>query len=168
MRSSTSLRLCSGATESWPPVWCWASSAMNFGERSARSYRTPEAMKTLLTPGSSRTRFMIWRSGPWSVPRFSQTSGKTQDMRRQAVSIASSLHFIWYMLAVGPPRSVMVPWKSSMRRSARTSRRMLSAERDWMMRPSCSVMEQKVQPPKQPRMVTMECLTVSYAGIGSV
>jgi len=26
-----------------------------------------------------------------------------------------------------------------------------SSERLWMMRPSCSVIEQKVQPPKQPR-----------------
>jgi hypothetical protein len=65
------------------------------------------------------------------------------------------------MFAVGPPTSLMTPWKSSMRRSARTSRRMLSAERDWMTRPSCSVIEQNVQPPKQPRIVTMECFTVS-------
>jgi hypothetical protein len=28
-----------------------------------------------------------------------------------------------------------------------------SSERLWMMRPSCSVIEQKVQPPKQPRMM---------------
>ena len=48
-----------------------------------------------------------------------------------------------------------------MRRSARTSRSTLSAERDWMTRPSCSVIEQNVQPPKQPRIVTMLCLTVS-------
>ena len=54
-----------------------------------------------------------------------------------------------------------------MRESARTSRSTLSAERLWMMRPSCSVMLQKVQPPKQPRIVTIECFTVSNAGIGS-
>ena len=52
-------------------------------------------------------------------------------------------------------------------RSARTSRSTLSAERVWMTRPSCSVIEQKVQPPKQPRIVTIECFTVSNAGIGS-
>jgi hypothetical protein len=68
------------------------------------------------------------------------------------------------MLAVGPPRSVTTPRKSSIRRRARTSRSTLSAERDEMTRPSCSVIEQKVQPPKQPRIVTMECLTVSNAG----
>ena len=77
----------------------------------------------------------------------------------------SSLHVILYMLAVGPPRSVMTPRKSSMRDSARTSRSTLSALRLWMTRPSCSVMEQNVQPPKQPRIVTIECFTVSNAGI---
>ena len=82
-------------------------------------------------------------------------------------SVSSSLHRILYMLAVGPPTSVMVPRKSSMRESARTSRRTLSALRLWMIRPSCSVMLQNVQPPKQPRMVTIECFTVSNAGIFS-
>jgi hypothetical protein len=33
------------------------------------------------------------------------------------------------------------------------SRRIDLLERLWMMRPSCSVIEQKVQPPKQPRMM---------------
>ena len=77
----------------------------------------------------------------------------------------SSLQRILYMFAVGPPTSVIVPRKPSMRESARTSRRTLSALRLWMMRPSCSVMLQNVQPPKQPRIVTIECLTVSNAGI---
>jgi len=48
-----------------------------------------------------------------------------------------------------------------MRRRARTSRSTLSALRLWMTRPSCSVMEQKVHPPKHPRISTMECFTVS-------
>ena len=34
-----------------------------------------------------------------------------------------------------------------------------------MMRPSCSVIEQKLQPPKQPRMIVTENLIISYAGI---
>ncbi len=54
-----------------------------------------------------------------------------------------------------------------MRESARTSRSTLSALRLWMMRPSCSVMLQNVQPPKHPRIVTIECLTVSNAGMRS-
>jgi hypothetical protein len=34
-------------------------------------------------------------------------------------------------------------------------------ERFWMMRPSCSVIEQKVQPPKQPRMMFTEKRIIS-------
>ena len=34
-----------------------------------------------------------------------------------------------------------------------------------MMRPSCSVIEQKVQPPKQPRMIVTENRIMSQAGI---
>ena len=40
-----------------------------------------------------------------------------------------------------------------------------SCERDWMIRPWCAVIEQNVQPPKQPRMIVTESLTTSYAGI---
>ena len=39
------------------------------------------------------------------------------------------------------------------------------SERLWMMRPSCSVIEQKVQPPKQPRMMVTEKRIISQAGI---
>ncbi|KAF5290307.1 hypothetical protein FQR65_LT20650 [Abscondita terminalis] len=42
-----------------------------------------------------------------------------------------------------------------------TSWMMDSSERLWMMRPSCSVMEQKVQPPKQPRMMLTEVRIIS-------
>ena len=38
----------------------------------------------------------------------------------------------------------------------------------WMTRPSCIVMLQKVQPPKQPRMISTESLIVSKAGISLV
>ncbi len=55
-----------------------------------------------------------------------------------------------------------------MRESWRTSRSTLSWLRLWMMRPSCSVMLQNVQPPKQPRIVTIESFTVVKAGIGCV
>ena len=34
-----------------------------------------------------------------------------------------------------------------------------SWERDWMIRPWCAVIEQNVQPPKQPRMMVTESLT---------
>jgi hypothetical protein len=42
---------------------------------------------------------------------------------------------------------------------------MEASERLWMMRPSCSVMEQKVQPPKQPRMMATEKRIISQAGM---
>ena len=45
------------------------------------------------------------------------------------------------------------------------SRMMESSERFWMMRPSCSVIEQKVQPPKQPRWMITEKRIISQAGI---
>src|SRR5206468_9483925 len=37
----------------------------------------------------------------------------------------------------------------------------------WMMRPWWAVIEQNVQPPKQPRMIVTESLIISCAGIGS-
>src|SRR5262245_45272576 len=91
--------------------------------------------------------------------------GCTQDRRRHALSVRSSLHVILYMLAVGPPRSVSTPEKPAERDSSRTSRRTLPSLLLWMTRPSCSVMLQNVQPPKQPRIVTIECFTVSKAGM---
>ena len=52
--------------------------------------------------------------------------GCTHERRRHALSIARPCSVILYMLAVGPPTSVMTPRKPSMRRSARTSRSTLS------------------------------------------
>ena len=46
-------------------------------------------------------------------------------------------------------------------RTRSISRRTDASERFWMMRPSCSVMEQKVQPPKQPRMMVTENRIIS-------
>ena len=70
------------------------------------------------------------------------------------------------MLAVGPPRSEITPVKPGVRsRIASISRMIESSERFWMMRPSCSVIEQKVQPPKQPRWMITEKRIISQAGI---
>ena len=86
-------------------------------------------------------------------------SGYTHDGWRHAASISRSLQAIRYMLAVGPPRSEMTPVKPGvLSRIVSISRRIESSERFWMMRPSCSVIEQKVQPPKQPRMIVTEKL----------
>ena len=60
----------------------------------------------------------------------------------------------------------MVPVKPlTVSRMASTSRITESSERLWMMRPSCSVIEQKVQPPKQPRMMFTLKRIISQAGI---
>src|SRR6478735_12799774 len=92
--------------------------------------------------------------------------GYTQDRRRQDSSIFLSLQASRYMLAVGPPRSEIVPVKPLvLSRIASISRRMERSERLWMMRPSCSVIEQKVQPPKQPRMMLTEKRIISQAGM---
>ena len=45
------------------------------------------------------------------------------------------------------------------------SRKTDCSDRLWMMRPSCSVIEQNVQPPKQPRCIAMEKRIISYAGM---
>src|SRR5215472_19095042 len=96
-------------------------------------------------------------SGAWSVLRFGQTAGYTQDGRRHALSISRLLHARRYMLAVGPPKSEMTPVNPGTEsRMVSISRMTESSERFWMIRPSCSVMEQKVQPPKQPRWMAME------------
>ena len=71
-----------------------------------------------------------------------------------------------YMLAVGPPMSEMMPVKPSvLSRISSISRSTEASERFWMTRPSCSVIEQKVQPPKQPRMMLTEKRIISQAGI---
>ncbi len=67
-----------------------------------------------------------------------------------------------YMFAVGPPRSDITPVKpGTVSRIVSISRNIESAERFWMMRPSCSVIEQNVQPPKQPRCIVTEKRIIS-------
>ena len=66
------------------------------------------------------------------------------------------------MLAVGPPRSEITPVNpGTVSRIGSISRRTESSERFWMIRPSCSVIEQKVQPPKQPRRIVTENWIIS-------
>src|ERR1700750_669811 len=92
--------------------------------------------------------------------------GKPRDGRRHSASIFGSLHAIRYMLAVGPPMSEITPVKPGVLSRSRSIRRGIDpSDRLWMMRPSCSVIEQKVQPPKQPRMIVTENLIMSQAGI---
>src|SRR3569833_4742163 len=92
--------------------------------------------------------------------------GYTHDGLRQAAAISGGLQPMRYMLAVGPPRSDITPAKpGTLSRISSISRITESSLRLWMMRPSCSVIEQKVHPPKQPRMMLTEKRIISHAGI---
>src|SRR4029077_14149151 len=90
-----------------------------------------------------------------------------QERRRHLASTSGRVQRIWYMLAVGPPMSLTTPENSGSAAILRTSLRTDSWDRDCIMRPWCAVMEQKVQPPKQPRISVTESLIISKAGIGS-
>ena len=101
------------------------------------------------------------------MPSSLQTVGWTHDSRLHLASTSGRVQRISYMFAVGPPTSLTTPLNSGSAASLRTSLRIEFCERDWMMRPWWAVIEQKVQPPKQPRMIVTESLTVSNAGIFS-
>jgi hypothetical protein len=90
-----------------------------------------------------------------------------QLSRRHTASTSGLVQRMRYMLAVGPPRSETWPEKPGAAASARTSPRIDSGERDWIARPWCMVIEQNVQPPKQPRMICTESLIVCQAGISA-
>ena len=96
-----------------------------------------------------------------------QTVGCTHDIRRQTCSTSGLLHRMRYMFAVGPPRSLMVPLKSWAEAARSTSFRMESLLLLWIVRPWWRVIEQKVQPPKQPRMIVTESRMVRNAGTSS-
>ena len=74
---------------------------------------------------------------------------------------------MWNMLAVGPPRSEMMPLKPGRSPSAATSRMTLSLERDTTSLPWWMVSAQKEQPPEQPRFTLMLPWMLSRAGTGA-
>ena len=129
--------------------------------------RTPDWMLTFLMP-------LVWRAlrirsmvGAWSVPRSLHTVGWMQESRRQTFSTSGLVHRMRYMLAVGPPRSLMWPLNSGSAARFWTSLRIEVSLRFWITRPWCMVIEQKVQPPKHPRMMVTESLIIVCAGMGS-
>ena len=138
---------------------------MYAGLRRARSMRMPEATNACFTPGCCPAAFSSRISGPWSVFSNGQITGCRQLSRRHFSRTSGREQFIWYMLAVGPPRSLMVPEKSGCSAMRRISSRIDCWLRLWMMRPSWTVIEQNAQPPKQPRMIWTESFTTSKAGI---
>ena len=86
--------------------------------------------------------------------------------RTHSSQIHCCLPFILYMFAEGPPRSVIVPRKSGMSFTCSTSRRIDAFDRLATNLPWCAEIVQKLQPPKHPRCMLIECLIISYAGIG--
>ena len=64
-------------------------------------------------------------------------------------STSGLLHFIWYMLAVGPPRSETTPLNDGSRRLAQLFEHRFGRTR-LDNPPWCAVIEQNVQPPKHP------------------
>ena len=143
-------------------------SATYFGSRFARSIRIPLATSTRFTPFTARAFRNRSIVGLWLVPRSLQIVGWTHESRRHFASTSGRVQRIRYMLAVGPPRSLIVPLKPGSRAIPSTSFRTEASERLWITRPSCIVMLQKVHPPKQPRMMVTESLIMPWAGIGSV
>src|SRR5689334_10293100 len=103
-------------------------------------------------------------SAVWSVSRLRQTSGQMQLGRTHSSQIHCCLPFILYMLADGPPRSLIVPRKSGICLIDSTSRRMDALEREATNLPWCAEIVQKLHPPKHPRCMLIECLIISYAG----
>jgi hypothetical protein len=66
------------------------------------------------------------------------------------------------MLAVGPPKSEITPVKpGTVSRIFSISPRIDPSLRFWMMRPSCSVIEQNEHPPKHPRVIVTEKRIIS-------
>ena len=88
--------------------------------------------------------------------------GYTHDGRRHAASISRLLQARRYMFAVGPPRSEMTPVNPGHGVADRLD--LFQDEpslRFCMILPSCSVIEQNVQPPKQPRWIVTEKRIIS-------
>ena len=87
------------------------------------------------------------------------------ERRRHFASTSGRVQRIWYMFAVGPPRSLIVPLKPGVGGDAldlaRGPTRWL---RLWIARPWCIVMLQNVQPPKQPRMIVTESRIIVVRG----
>ena len=114
---------------------------------------------------SSRSWGLVTR-----VEQFDRSVGWMHERRRQilASTFGSCCSASRYMLAVGPPRSLTVPFQSSCvrghRRRARRKHRTSGCGSGWRA-PGAMVIEQNVHPPKQPRMIVTESRIMSNAGI---
>ena len=127
-----------------PPTW-WVTSSFTYsGERTAEVVAQAGADQHLLTPGIARALRYRLISGPWSVPRFSQMPGNTQDRRRHEASIFGSL--AGHPVHVGGRAAEVGDGAGEARRLVADFLDLVEdrgPERLWMMRPSCSVIEQR-------------------------
>jgi hypothetical protein len=130
--------------------------------------RMPDATRTFLTPGTSRTFFISSFRGPWSTPSSLQIGRVHARQRRHFASTSGFEQRIWYMFAVGPPTSLMWPLKSgSFGHLLQLPSGSTAGCGSGSRAPGASVIEQNVQPPKQPRIVVTESLIIVCAGIGA-
>src|SRR3546814_1830787 len=68
-----------------------------------------------LTPGTARAPRISSIVGAWLVPSSLQIVGWMHERRLQTASTSGRVQRIWYMFAVGPPRSLIVPLKPGSR-----------------------------------------------------
>ena len=87
--------------------------------RRARSMRTPGGHEDLLHAGLlPRDAHQTPSAARGPCPAGGRSSGTRQLVRRQRRRISGRVQFIWYMLAVGPPRSLTTPENSGSARHA--------------------------------------------------
>src|SRR5207244_4882586 len=114
--------------------------------------RMPEAMWTRFTPGTARAPRISSIVGAWLVPSSLQIVGWMHERRLHTASTSGRVHRIWYMFAVGPPRSLIVPLNVGSAAIVCTSARTERGLRLWMTRPSCIVLVQEVQATEPARL----------------
>ena len=99
------------------------------------------------------------------MPNFSQTLGYTQEARRHLRCQSSSVQTMCHMLAVAPPMSLTTPVQPGTSFRPSISRSTDASLRETTSRPWCSVMQQKLQPAAQPRMIGDAEADLLHAGI---
>ena len=139
---------------------------MYSGLRRARSMRMPEATSACFTPGCRRAAFKQSHQRP--VIGGQQRADRRVQAAQPPALLAHLRPRAVHLVHVGR-RAAEVADRAreiGLARPCGGSRRGSTASlRLWMMRPSWAVIEQNVQPPKQPRMIWIESFTTSKAGI---
>mgnify|MGYP003693654265 CR=1 FL=1 len=160
---------CSGATFRCPPTW-WRRELLEVLGRLAREIHADAGGDVhLLHAGHRARRAQQLDRGP--------VVGAEQLAHRRVDAGEPPAHRLDVGLRAAHPVHVRrrpaevgdVARRSPASRRARAPRRgSTRAQRDWIARPWCMVIEQNVQPPKQPRMICTESWIVCQAGISRV